>query len=41
MYQQENPNGQGFDPNNMNMGGNQGPADDNVVDADFKVDEDK
>lgn len=41
MYQQEDPNGQGFDPNNMNMGGNQGPADDNVVDADFKVDEDK
>ncbi|MGM9974633.1 MAG: molecular chaperone DnaK [Clostridiaceae bacterium] len=41
MYQQENPEGQGFDPNNMNMGGNQGPADDNVVDADFKVDEDK
>ncbi|WP_426349177.1 molecular chaperone DnaK [Alloiococcus sp. CFN-8] len=41
MYQQENPDGQGFDPNNMNMGGNQGPADDNVVDADFKVDEDK
>ena len=43
MYQDANPNGEGFDPNNFdpnNMGGNQGPQDDNVVDADFKVDED-
>ena len=30
---------QGFDPNNM--GGAEAPHDDNVVDADFKVDEDK
>ena len=43
MYQQANP--QGADPN---MGGNPGadagqqaPHDDNVVDADFKVDDDK
>jgi molecular chaperone DnaK len=36
--------GAGFDPNNMdpnNMGGAQGPKDDNVVDADFKVEDDK
>ena len=31
---------EGFDPNNMG-GANQEPHDDNVVDADFKVDEDK
>ncbi|MBL4932986.1 molecular chaperone DnaK [Clostridium paridis] len=44
IYQAANPEGQGFDPNNMggNPGaGSQGPKDDNVVDADFKVDEDK
>ncbi len=45
IYQAANPEGQGFDPNNMNMGGNPGgnqaPHDDNVVDADFKVDDDK
>jgi len=45
IYQAANPEGQGFDPNNMNMGGNPGanqaPQDDNVVDADFKVDDDK
>ncbi|MDS0524062.1 molecular chaperone DnaK [Clostridium sp. SHJSY1] len=36
------PGAQGFDPNNMG-GANQGaaPKDENVVDADFKVDEDK
>ena len=42
IYQDANQGGQGFDPNNM--GGNAGtqePKDDNVVDADFKVDEDK
>lgn len=44
LYQQnpEAAQGAGFDPNNM--GGaeqNQAPHDDNVVDADFKVDEDK
>lgn len=41
---QANPEAAGFDPNNM-AGGNasqgEGPKDDNVVDADFKVDEDK
>ena len=43
IYADANANGaQGFDPNNMG-GANQGEAhhDDNVVDADFKVDEDK
>ncbi|MEQ8199365.1 MAG: Hsp70 family protein, partial [Clostridiaceae bacterium] len=42
IYQDANQGGQGFDPNNM--GGNAGtqqPKDDNVVDADFKVDDDK
>ena len=44
IYADANPQGgaEGFDPNNM--GGNAGagaPHDDNVVDADFKVDEDK
>ncbi len=35
--------GAGFDPNNMggNPGAGSAPHDDNVVDADFKVDEDK
>lgn len=49
LYQNANPNGaEGFDPNNMggfdpnNMGGaQQAPHDDNVVDADFEVKEDK
>ena len=44
LYQQAGgaPGAEGFDPNNMG-GANQGetPKDDNVVDADFKVDEDK
>ena len=37
------PGAEGFDPNNMGAGANQNeaPKDDNVVDADFKVDEDK
>ena len=35
-----NPGAQGFDPNNMG-GANQGPADDNVVDAEYKVEDDK
>jgi molecular chaperone DnaK len=44
LYQGANPGAEGFDPNNM--GGAQGnagngPADDNVVDADFKVEDDK
>ena len=41
IYQDANAQGQGFDPNNM--GANQGsaPKDDNVVDADFKVEDDK
>ncbi|MBU5591033.1 molecular chaperone DnaK [Clostridium sp. MSJ-4] len=41
MYEQ-NPQDMGFDPNNM-AGGNAGeaPKDDNVVDADFKVEDDK
>ncbi|WP_238902529.1 molecular chaperone DnaK [Clostridium sp. YIM B02506] len=40
IYQDANAQGQGFDPNNM--GANQGAAqDDNVVDADFKVEDDK
>jgi molecular chaperone DnaK len=39
MYASNNPEGaEGFDPNNMNTGGAQ---DDNVVDADFKVEDDK
>ncbi|MBU3218595.1 molecular chaperone DnaK [Clostridium algidicarnis] len=41
---QENPENAGFDPNNMDMNGDgtsEGPKDDNVVDADFKVDEEK
>ncbi len=40
IYQQEGaqPGAEGFDPNNMGGGANQGPEDDNVVDADFKVD---
>jgi molecular chaperone DnaK len=35
--------GAGFDPNNMGgaQAGSQGPKDDNVVDADFKVEDDK
>ena len=37
---QGQPGAEGFDPNNMG-GTNQEPHDDNVVDADFKVDEDK
>ncbi len=37
---QGQPGAEGFDPNNMG-GANQEPHDDNVVDADFKVDEDK
>ncbi|WP_139904060.1 molecular chaperone DnaK [Clostridium thermarum] len=42
LYANANPQGQGFDPNNMganNAGGNAGGQDDNVVDADFKVDD--
>lgn len=40
IYQDANAQGQGFDPNNM--GADQGAAqDDNVVDADFKVEDDK
>lgn len=40
IYQDANAQGQGFDTNNM--GANQGAAqDDNVVDADFKVEDDK
>ncbi len=40
IYAEANPQGgQGFDPNNGNMGGEQAPQDDNVVDADFKVDD--
>lgn len=44
MYAANNEGGaQGFDPNNMGgaAGEGQRPHDDNVVDADFKVDEDK
>ncbi len=42
MYQQAGGNPEGFDPSNMGAnGGENGPKDDNVVDADFKVDEDK
>lgn len=42
MYQQAGGNPEGFDPSNMGANGAQnGPKDDNVVDADFKVDEDK
>ena len=45
IYQQAGgaPGAEGFDPNNMgaNAGAQQEPKDDNVVDADFKVDEDK
>ncbi|WP_027625034.1 molecular chaperone DnaK [Clostridium lundense] len=45
MYQQAGgAQGAGFDPNNMggaNQGANNGPKDDNVVDADFKVEDDK
>jgi len=37
---QGQPGAEGFDPNNMG-GANEAPHDDNVVDADFKVDEDK
>jgi molecular chaperone DnaK len=44
MYQAGNAGAEGFDPNNMggaqNAGANNG-ADDNVVDADFKVEDDK
>lgn len=43
LYANGNPEGQGFDPNNMGgadfNGGNSAPNDDNVVDADFKVDD--
>jgi molecular chaperone DnaK len=42
LYANGNPEGQGFDPNNMgtnNATGNAGTQDDNVVDADFKVDD--
>ena len=35
------PGAEGFDPNNMGGAGQEAPKDDNVVDADFKVDEDK
>lgn len=45
MYQQAGgAEGAGFDPNNMggaNQGANNGPKDDNVVDADYKVEDDK
>ncbi|WP_142414544.1 molecular chaperone DnaK [Hathewaya massiliensis] len=46
IYQAANPEGapEGFDPNAQNAGAtgsNQGGADDNVVDADYKVDDDK
>ncbi|GIM28098.1 chaperone protein DnaK [Clostridium polyendosporum] len=47
IYAAQSPEGAaGFDPNNMNMGGNAAGAgntakDDNVVDADFKVEDDK
>uniref|UniRef100_UPI002610FC3E molecular chaperone DnaK n=1 Tax=Clostridium sp. TaxID=1506 RepID=UPI002610FC3E len=41
LYQDANPNGaEGFDPNNMG-GTQEAPHDDNVVDADFEVKEDK
>ena len=42
LYANGNPEGQGFDPNNMggeSAAGSAGPKDDNVVDADFKVDD--
>lgn len=43
LYADGNPEGQGFDPNNMggaaNDAGNSAAHDDNVVDADFKVDD--
>ena len=35
------PGAEGFDPNNMGANQGEAPKDDNVVDADFKVDEDK
>ena len=37
------PGAEGFDPNNMGgaQGTNEAPHDDNVVDADFKVEDDK
>ncbi|MGG7176530.1 molecular chaperone DnaK [Clostridium paraputrificum] len=45
IYADANANGgaEGFDPSNMgaNPGAGEAPQDDNVVDADFKVDEDK
>lgn len=43
MYQQAGaqPGAEGFDPNMGAQGGAAGPQDDNVVDADFKVDDDK
>ena len=44
MYQQAGaqPGGaEGFNPNMGAQGGAAGPQDDNVVDADFKVDDDK
>jgi molecular chaperone DnaK len=44
MYQAANPGAEGFDPNNMGGAQGAGPnhgADDNVVDADFKVEDDK
>ena len=40
MYQQAGAEGQGFDPNAA-AGEQSAPHDDNVVDADFKVDDDK
>ncbi|MDP4089024.1 MAG: molecular chaperone DnaK [Bacillota bacterium] len=41
LYGAATADGQGFDPNNMggNAAGQSGPEDDNVVDADFKVDD--
>jgi molecular chaperone DnaK len=42
MYQQAGgAEGAGFDPNAAAGGAQSAPHDDNVVDADFKVDEDK
>ena len=43
IYQQAGaqPGAEGFDPNMGAQGGAAGPQDDNVVDADFKVDDDK
>ena len=42
LYQDAGAQGaEGFDPNNMGSNQGEAPKDDNVVDADFKVDEDK